>query len=346
MGCQPKSVDESIETGETIVELEPVGVKVESVKKHIFSNNLRLPGEVVPFEEIMITSKVGGDIKLINVEVGQHVEKGQVLGNIDEKMYGLTRKKAELAVNSAKLNLDDAKKQFDNYSVLYKENAVSKSTYEIYEKALKLNEIALEMAKTDYESASENYEYTSIKSPIKGIVSHKGISVGENINMGSHLFTVVSTEKVYIEAGITESNVNKLNVGMLVNVELDSLQGSHYKGEVTHIGPVPGPTNTYPVKILIENSESVIKSGMYATAKVELGKSLESIAVPKKAVQHDNGQDYVLIADGNNAKRLNITIGLSDEDYYQVLDGVNTGEEIIVSGQDIVKSGEPIIIQN
>jgi len=346
MGCQAEKIDDNAVETEEITHIEPVNVKVETVKKHLFGNKLRMPGEVKPFEEIMITAKVAGDIKSIYAEVGEVVKQGQILGTIDDTMYGLMRKKALLGVDSAEVNLDEAKRLFDNYSVLFKENAVSKNTYDIYEKAYKLGKIGLEVARTDFATADENYRYTSIKSPINGIVSEKEISAGENLNMGAHLFTVVNMGKAYIEAGISEMNINKLSIGMAVDVTVDSAPGTIYKGEITHIGPVPGATNTYPVKVLIENSENVIKSGMYATAEVELGEAVESIAVPKKAVQHDSGKNYVLVADGDNAKRLDVILGLSDEQYYEITDGLAEGERVIISGYDIVNSGEPIIIQN
>ena len=343
-GCAPKEATE--QTEEAIKPIETVNVKVELTKNHVFSNTLQIPGEVKPFEEVMITSKIGGDVISIKAEIGDKVEKGQQLAKFDDTIYSLSLRKAKLGVESAQLSLNDAKKLYDNNKALYDQQVVSKNTFETYEKAYKLAAIGLETARADYSSARENYNYTTVKSPINGIVSIKDASVGENLGAGTHMFTVVNMDQAYIEAGISEMNVNKLEENMTVEVTLNSVPGVSYEGVITHIGPVPGPTNTYPVKILVKDTSQGMRSGMFATAQVALGGNQESLAVPKHAVQHKDGVDYVFIADGGQAKKIDVVLGLSDDDYYEVKSGLKEGLQLIISGQDMVDAGEAIKIQN
>lgn len=344
VGCGAKQ-EPAAENAE-VNTIEPVNVKTEKVKSHIFSNTLQMPGEVKPYEEVMITAKIGGDIASLNAEIGVEVAKGQTLGKFDPTLYSLTLQKAKLAVDSAEITLRNALQDYENYKTLYAQNAVSKTTYDTFNKVYEMADIGLKAAKADYASAKENYDDTTVYSPIDGIVSQKNIAVGENLSPGAHMFSVVNMKQAYVEAGVSEMNVNRLAVEMPVTVNLNSVPGATFEGVITHIGPVPGSTNTYPVKILISNEDQTVRSGMYATAEIQLAGEKENLAIPKNALQHEGNTDYVLLADGDLAKRVNVEIGLSDEHYYEVVSGLKAGDPIIVSGQDMVGSGEPIAIQN
>lgn len=343
VGCTQNNQGTGSEVDE-VKETEQVVVKTEVVKEHIFSDTLDMAGEIAPIEEVIITSKIGGDVTSINVEIGELVEKDQMLLKFDDIVYGLTLKKAKLGVESAQIALVEAKNYFENNSALYNQNVISKNTFETYEKAYKMAQIGLESAEADYETALENFRYTTVKSPIKGIISSKNISKGENLNIGTHLYTIVNTEQVYVEAGISEMNVNKLKPNMPVLVTLSSIPDKEFVGEVTHIGPVPGATNTYPVKIRITNDEDLIKTGMFANAIVKLGEEFQGIGVPKHVVQHENNEDFVFVVEGDQAKKVVVNVGLQDEDYFEIKDGLNVGSIIIVSGQNIVKSGDSVKI--
>lgn len=325
---------------------ELINVKVETVKKHLFKNTLQMSGEITPFKEIMITARIGGEIKLLNVDVGEIVKKNQIIGTQNDRMLGLIRQKALIGLKSAEINLNDAKKQYDKNKTLLKENAVSQTIAETYAKTYELSKIGLELAKNDYATADENYRYTIIKSPIDGIISSKNVSVGENINAGARIFTIVDTNQVYVDVGVSEINVNKLLIGMSVKISVNVNPGIIYEGKITNIGPVPNETNMYPVKILIQNTEKTIKSGMFASVQTELGNQVEGIAIPKYAVQNDEARNYIMIIDDKKAKRIDVKLGLEDEQYYEIKEGIKEGVQIIISGQNIVKDGDLINIQN
>lgn len=344
-GCNSESKDNNLIENEKIEVVETTNVKVELAKKHLFQNTFEISGSTEAYKEVMITARVSSDVKSLNVDIGDIVQKDQIIANLNDKIYAINKNRAMLGIKASEIDMKDMKKQFEKYKILFKQNAISKTLDDNYEKAYELSKIKLELSKADYQTANENFEYTKIKSPIDGIVSNKKISIGENMNPGTPMFTIVDTSKVYVIAGVSEVNINKLDDEMNVKVKMDAFPDRVYLGKIDNIGPVPDDTNMYPVKILINNEDESIKVGMFATAKIELGDSIEGIGIPKNIIHNENGKNYIFIAEDNKAIKQEVVIGLNDSNYYEIIDGIEEGMYIIVSGYNMLQDKDLISIQ-
>lgn len=337
-GCAAGNTDPSKEPG-AIAQEEAVLIKSAPAAVQKFSDTLRISGDAGPVEEAEISAKIGGDIYQLKGEIGDAVKKGQVLARIDATRYSLAKEKAGLGVSTAQLSLEQQKVDLDRYKALYDQNAISQKEYEAVLNSYRMLELSLKSAQADLRSADVNLRDTSVTAPISGLISARKVNSGENVNAGAPLFTIVDLSKVVISSGIAEAAVNQLKPGMPVKVTFDSLGAQTFEGTITHISPVQDQAKLYPVKIEVNNSQGLIKSGMFASGAIALSAGVEGLAVPKEAVLHEQGKDYVFIVSGNKAVRKEVVVGLGDDKLYQIKSGISAGDAVIIVGHQKLQDG-------
>lgn len=337
-GCAQGNQDSPPE-GEAIAKEEAVLVKAAPAAKLRFADTIQISGNAVPHEEADISAKIGGDIYQLKGEVGDAVRPGQVLARIDDTRYALAREKAGLGLSSAELTLEQQRVDLERYKALYEQKAISQKEFEAVSNAYKMTEIAMKSAQADLRSADINLRDTTVTSPITGILSKRMVNAGESVNPGTPLFSVVDLSKVSISSGVAESIVNQLQQGMKVKVVFESLGMNVYEGTITHISPVQDQAKLYPIKILVENPEGKIRAGMFATGEVALSEGVEGLAVPKEAVLHEQGRDYVFVAAGDRAVRREVTVGLGDAKHFEIRNGISEGDQVVIVGHEKLKDG-------
>lgn len=331
---------------EAPMERDPVYVKTAEVTVEEFSSELTLPGKLSAKETVVITAKVSGDITVLKKDLGESVKAGTVLGCIDAEMYALQTEKAKIAMETARLSYENQVKLHANNKALYESGALSKTAYDGSELQTNVSRLQKEMAENDFRLAQKNSNNTVIKSPVQGIVSERSIELGENVGMGSPLFTVVNVNELYAEAGVFESARAILQVGDEVTVISDTT-GEEHIGTIAFIGPVPEQdTDLYPVKVLIGNSDQKLMPGMFVTMTVKTGVQESTVAVAKKAVFNDQGKDYVYVVKNDVAVKQEVVIGDSADSQFKVISGLVPGDQVVVTGKEYLEDQVPVIVNN
>lgn len=321
-------------------------VKIAEATTRDFRNVLSFPGILKPREEVLISANVTGTVERINVDIGSKVNLNDALCVIEDLTYKMLYEKAQTALNIEKINFEECKKDFTRLKALYEAQAISKVEYEGSETRLKIGEENLKRLQSDFNLAQKSLNDTIIKAPISGTVSLKDISRGETASPGKPIFGIVNTELMYVETGISEEYITLVKEGQSVQFKVDSYKERLFQGNISNIGPVPDKqTKTYPLKILVENSEGLLKTGMFASLDITTELRTGTPAVPKEAVLNSSGKKYVFIVKEGIAFRKDITLGYSDESFYEVIDGISPGEQVIVKGHNKLKDGDPIEIR-
>ncbi|HAN09473.1 MAG TPA: hypothetical protein DCP90_02555 [Clostridiales bacterium] len=393
-GCGAKAEENKTE--------EKVGyVKVTAVQSKDFDSTITLSGKINPKEDVSVTSKVAGTMKLINVELGQNVVKGQIIAKIDDTIYksqyssakagyesaqqGLDRmtkfsdgtmksqdiQMAEAGQKSAQINFENVEKNYLNMKKLYEQGAIAKSEFDSLETGYSLakeglntandalkqairgngyNEksaqTAVDVAKNGYDMASENLNYTNIIAPISGIISMKNTAVGENVNPGAPIFEIINVNEMYADAGVSEVDIAKITVGQKVKVKVDALNSEVVLGEVANVSPsINEMSKTYPVKVIITNTDKKLKAGMFAQLEIVTDEHKGALAIPKEIVVKEGTTSYVYVVDNNTAKKQKIETGYNSDDYIEVVSGLTGTEKVVSVGYDAIKDGEKVVVK-
>lgn len=259
-------------------------------------------------------------IQKINVEVGDFVNAGQILAEMDR-----------LQMEQTGLQLKNNETELGRLKQLLAEGGISQSDFEAIE-------LSYNVSKSTYDNIVEN---TILRSPVSGVVSARNYDRGDLYSMGQPIFTVQQIVPVKLLVGISETDYTKVKKGDKVTVTADAFPGKTFTGSVIRLYPVMDPaTHTFNVEVQIRNENRELRPGMYARVTVNFGDN-NSIVLPDAAVvkQQGSGQRFVYILEGDKVQLKEITLGRHFEDKYEILSGVEDGQKVVVKGQSALKSG-------
>ena len=270
-----------------------------------------------------IAPQSGGRIQKINVEVGDFVYAGQILAEMDR-----------VQLDQAKLRLANAETELGRLKQLYEQGGLAQSDYE----AAELN---YEVSKSTYDNLLEN---TVLRSPVNGVVTARGYDRGDMYGMASPIFTVQQIVPVKILVGISEADYTKVKKGDKVSLTVDALPGKTYSGTIRRIYPTIDPlTHTVNIEVQVPNQNRELRPGMYAKVNVTFGHSY-NIVVPDAAVVRlqGSGQRNVFVVENGTAVQREVSLGRHFDGQYEILSGIEEGEQIVVKGGSALRNGAAI----
>lgn len=343
-------------------------VKVTDAHRGDLIITLKSPGEAATSMNIIVKAEVGGLIEKLNVEESQHVKRGELLAELDDTEYRLNLErqeaarlkvlsdylvekrfsdKGELSVAVDEKGIQEAKDAYEKERQQYREGKISQEEYEKasknYEMVLiesgKMKEEVLAAAKNltqneiAVKEAQLTLEKTKIRAPFSGIVFDIQVSFHERVSAGTELFTLVNIDRIHVQARVLESEIGKMRVGREVDLKFSAYPGKIFKGKVKAISPVVNPDDrTCKVTIDVANPEEEIKPGMHAEVEIAAEIYEDRLLIPQDAVLVRMGRKLAFVVEEGIAKWRYIEVGIENEDYAEVLDGVKEGETVIIEG--------------
>lgn len=260
-------------------------------------------------------------IKSIRVEVGDYVNKGQVVATMDA-----------ISLDQAKLQYKNDSTEYFRLKGLYEVGGLSKSDLDAIELSYKVR-------KKNYENMLEN---TVLRSPISGVISARNYDVGDMYAMAQPIYTVQEISPVKLLVAVSERDYTRVKKGGQVSISADAFPGESFTGSITRLYPTVDPaTHTFLVEVKVPNKDRRLRPGMFARVTLVFGKN-HSVVVPDLAVVRQQGAGdryvYVLEEDGTvSFRRVELGVRMGNE--YEVLSGVKDGEKVVVEGQLRIKDG-------
>ena len=308
-------------------------VRIKQVNLESLSIQSTYVGYLLPNKRVLMRSEIDGVIEKIDFEEGDEITKGKRLVDISTKEHRLKLKIAITNSNLADINIKRDEK-------LASQNLISNAQ--------------LDQTRTRAESASLNKELAEISlnkslisSPLKGTIKTRHIKVGEFVRKGDKLVEILDIDKILVKVNIPEQEILSIQVGQNVEVALYIMEKKTFLGRVKNIGLEADSSNrTFPVEILVDNKERQLRAGMLARTTFTKNVDQDQIVIPRHTVlERDQGRVVYVFEDGK-AFRRDITIGLSQQDQVQVVQGLNKGELIVVEGHTKLTDGEEVNVVN
>lgn len=267
-----------------------------------------------------ITAQAGGRLKQLLVKVGDRVGAGQAVARMEATQ-----------ASQAQIQLADAKTNFARMDELYKVGGVSKAQWEQAKSAV-------DQAKLAYGNAAEN---TVLRSPISGFVTAKNYDNGDMTSPQLPVVVIQQIAPVKAVIGVSEQYYSYLKKGAAATLSVDALGEETFSGIVTNIFPTLDPvTHTVSTEIEVSNKDLKLRPGMYARVHLDFG-TKEALTVPDKAIvrQAGSGARYVYVFSGGKAVYRAVELGQQQGDIYEVVSGLNAGDQVITSAPSNLKNG-------
>lgn len=308
-----KATEEQSADTVRLVEVAPAEMRALSLSEEFTA---QLEAKVVN----NITAQAGGRLKQLLVKVGDRVGAGQAVARMEATQ-----------ASQAQIQLADAKTNFARMDELYKVGGVSKAQWEQAKSAV-------DQAKLAYGNAAEN---TVLRSPISGFVTAKNYDNGDMTSPQLPVVVIQQIAPVKAVIGVSEQYYSYLKKGAAATLSVDALGEETFSGIVTNIFPTLDPvTHTVSTEIEVANKDLKLRPGMYARVHLDFG-TKEALSVPDKAIvrQAGSGARYVYVFSGGKAVYRAVELGQQQGDLYEVVSGLNAGDQVIISAPSNLKNG-------
>lgn len=308
-------------------------VLIETTKPqlHTFDSQFSYLGTFEPNKQAMVSSEGQGKVLSVEFEEGDVVKKGSVLAKLDDEML-------RLQLQTVEVNLEGQRKDEQRYRILAEQNAAPDIQLEKVELAIK----GLEIQKAQI---LKQIKGCTIISPFNGIITKKMIDLGSVIGAGTPVAEITDISVLKLAVNIPERDINKFKVGQKVNVTADITPDQIITGTVKTISPQADKTHNVKVQIEVKNNGNELKAGMFATATMESGSSINALSIPRKTLVGSTKSPQVYVVKNGKAILTSFNAGTSDSDYIEVVSGVSETDKVVIKGQVNLKNNSNVKIK-
>jgi len=201
------------------------------------------------------------------------------------------------------------------------------------------------IAYIDRDEVGLKFEKAPVDSPITGIVGRIYVDIGSNVSPQTPVALVVNMDKVKVDLDVPEIYLQKISIGQEAKVYADAYPKEEFLGKVTKISPIVNLDNrAAPIEITVDNSEHNLKSGMFVKVALVLEKHANVPQIIKEAIVGREPDAYVYLVENNKAKIRKVSLGIHEGPLYEVTQGLEEGEMVVVVGQQRLYEAAPVAV--
>ena len=343
--------------------------KKDNVSEKKLEVTIEASGIIAAIASVEIKSKASGEILYLGAEVGDTVEKGSMLGQIDQRTPKNILDQSKSDLEASKVRLDNAKSQFERGAELHSNGSISDKDYEDIQESYAQAKSTVVRTEVSYENAKIALDDTVVRSPVAGTIISRPVEVGQVISSptmavggGTVLMTLADLSKVRVRALVDEIDVGKVSIGQVVSIKVAAYRDKEFFGTVSKVEPlakVEQNVTTFPVLIDIENDEKLLLLGMNTDVVIEIlnkdvsvtapsmslrtRKDIYSAAsilnIPKESVdlflservKGENFNKFIVIKETKKGPELAwVEIGVSDLANVEIVSGLSEGDTVFI----------------
>lgn len=342
---------------ETIIPVETADSKVMKMN-HI----LDLIGNVQSKIEVKVSFKIPGKIiRDIFVDTGDLVKKGDKIAVLEKDSIRAKVEQVDAAMELAKANLKQAETNLDilkkdklRMENLYREKAVARqkldhivAQYKIAVQTEKLAQARIKQAKAAIKEVNVIYGEHTLYAPVGGYVAKRYVDKGSMSAPTVPVVRISKDDALKIVASATEKDFLSIDKGMSVEIRVDAYPAKVFNGTVSVLSPtIDQETRTGEIEIHIDNKEKLLRAGMFARVKLYLVQKETTVVLRDSLLKlPGTGSYYVYVVENGKAVQKNIKTGISEGNFVEVISGLEPGEQVVLTGQSLVKEGIAVVIE-
>lgn len=327
---------------------DPVTYETASAEKRTILKKSMATGKIIPLEEVLIKPNISGVIEEVYVEGGDFVKSGDLLAKIKVVPNLNALNDAKNAIDNARITLNDAKRNYDRQKSLFDKGVVSQADWE-------RAQLSFDQAQQSYRAANERFDIvktgttrgfgnaanTLIRSTVSGMVLDVPVEVGNqviesnNFNEGTTIASVADVEKMIFEGKVDESEVGRITEDLPLQITVGAIENTVFDAVLDYIAPKGVEENgaiQFEIKGTLKKADTVfIRAGLSANASIILARADSVLAIKEGLVQYDKDtkKPFVEIQTADQQfERRDITLGISDGIFVEILDGVTDADKI------------------
>lgn len=337
-GCEGRSVNAAAAAdaeANAVAEAKPaaVPVAVAPVVVQPSARLVNLVGTLFGDEQMTISSQVEGQIETLGADLGDEVRAGQLLAQVDDAQWDARLREAEA-------NLAKARSDEERGRQLQATKVISAQEYEV-------TKTRVDVAAAQRDIMRVTIQHARVVAPLTAAVAKRFVSAGEYVHPGSPLFTLVVQDPLKLRGDIPERFSNELQIGQPVQVRVDAFPSEVFTGKLSRISPAANPDNrSVAIEAVVDNHARRLKAGFFGNAAVVTRSDDRALMVPQESVITFAGVTKLFIVADGTARERKVQLGTrGNNGMLEVVDGVNAGEQVAVSGLSKLEDGAAVTVK-
>ena len=343
--------------------------KKESIVTKKLELSIEASGIIEAISSVEIKSKASGEVLFLGAEVGDFVDKGSILSQIDQRTPKNILDQVRSEFEASKVRLKNAESQFERGKELHFKGSISDKDFEDIQENFAQAKSTLVRTEVSFENAKIALDDTIVRSPVTGTVISRPVEVGQVISSptsavggGTVLMTMADLSKVRVRALVDEIDVGKVSIGQTVSIKVAAYRDKEFFGTVAKVEPlakIEQNVTTFPVLIDIDNDENLLLLGMNTDVVIEVMNKNVSLSAPSMSlrtrkdiysaasildipkekvdiflsnkIKGENFNKFIVIKESNEGPELLwVQIGSSDLSYVEILNGLNKNDTVFI----------------
>ncbi|MGD9928554.1 MAG: efflux RND transporter periplasmic adaptor subunit [Mangrovibacterium sp.] len=287
--------------------------------------------------EVKVGSRVSGVVKKLRANIGDYVQAGQVIAELDNAELQAKLNQNLAALSKAEADFEYAKLNMERQKSLLEQNYISQQQFDIAENAFKITGAQLKQAEANVEVAKVQLSYTTIYALTSGIISSVSTQEGETVLAGLAAPTfvnIIDLDRLEVQVYVDETDIGKIFTGQEVTFTVDTYSDTDFKGKVTAIYPkavIQDNVVNYIVVVEIEDFQGkILRPEMTTTVIIHLETRKDVLTVPSRAIARERGERFVTVIDGETQTKKKIKTGWYDNSYTEVTEGLRENEFVLL----------------
>jgi membrane fusion protein (multidrug efflux system) len=301
-------------------EEEAVPVEVAVLEQGEIEAVLRFSSNLEAEDQVQVFSQAKRLVRELLVEEGDRVAREQVLVRLqdEEQRSQLEKVKSQLA---------KAERDHERQARLHEQKLVSDQVYS--EAQFEYEQLVISV-----QDAERELSYTEVRAPIAGTVTERMVKVGDQVQIGQHLFDIVDFESMVARVFVPEKHLRQLRPGLEARLSTAATGDKRFVAGVDRISPIVDPKSGTVKVTLAVGAQPGLRPGLYVDVDLVTARHREAVLVPKQAVVYDADQMFVYrLGDERRVERVFVDPLLSDKSNVEPRDGLVLGDQVVVAGQ-------------
>ncbi len=311
------------------IEQRPVPVAVAKVQRGRVDAFYATTASLSAAEEASVVARTQGVVQDIFVEEGDIVTAGEPLAQLDTTRLALE-------VDRTRTNIESFDRAHKRARQLLDTSMISP---EVYDQAL----YNLERENATLALQLYEMEEATIRAPIAGVITLRHIKLGNTLSPNSPAFELKQADSMEAVLNVPEKELIKIKEGQLAIASIDALNDRDFEGVVERIAPeVDASSGTFRVTVALDNTDNLLKPGMFVRVNVRYDSSENTLLVNREAVVTQKDENTVFVVRDGLAMRQFVELGYAMGGDVEILNGLDEGDEVIVTGQNGLKDGTSV----
>lgn len=320
-------------------------IKTITVEQQADEKIRKFSGPVAAVNSAGLSFEVGGQVQIVNVDIGDRVTKDQLLAELDPEPYQLNVDGIVAELRKARDNVARTKAEYERQKRIFEEGAGAKKFVEVadYNYKAARSEVKLQQARLD--QSKRDLRKTKLLSPYDGTIAWREVEPNEEVRAGQKILEINATGKMEVELAVPETTIDRIAVDDQATVTFPTLPGKSATGRISYIGAAAVKANAFPVKVELINPDDNVKPGMTAEANLAIKKEnrMYGYVIPLQALlpSPERNQGYVFLYDPDTStveKTAVRTRGTVDKELI-VSEGLEAGNIVAVAGVSFLADG-------